>query len=187
MTTRPLPRPGTRSLAAALAVVLVAVALAGCGAAVSPAPEPAVTPRPTVSPAVEATRLRLDAALRMAGFGLVESRAAARPPEPAAFGPIGRFTFGVPLAAEAAPVLVAVYEFADPAAARAGAETMAAFVASGPGSVTHPPDSRFVIGVLGSTVVFHAWSPANAADPAAADKIAAALATVGTQVVVAPR
>ena len=77
--------------------------------------------------------------------------------------------------------LIVIYEFASPAAAAAAAEEQAAYVASGVGRVQFPPDSRFIIRVVGATAVFFAWSPANSPDPRT-ESIPAALESLGTGV-----
>jgi hypothetical protein len=72
-----------------------------------------------------------------------------------------------------------IYEFANPAAATTAAEEQARYVASGIGRVQFPPDTRFVIRVVGATAVFFAWSPANSPDPRT-ESIPAALESLGT-------
>lgn len=79
--------------------------------------------------------------------------------------------------------ILVIYELASPTAAGAAAEAQAAYVASGIGRVQFPNDSRFVIRVVGSTVVFFTWSPAGSPD-ARTSAIATALETLGLGVAV---
>jgi hypothetical protein len=51
--------------------------------------------------------------------------------------------------------------------------------------VQFPPDVRFVLRQVDSTLVFYPWSPASSPDPKTAD-LAAAIATVGTEVPIPP-
>jgi hypothetical protein len=78
---------------------------------------------------------------------------------------------------------VSVYEFADVAAATTAGREQADYVASGPGRVQFPINTRFVIRQLGTTIVFYAWSPDNSPDPRTAD-IEAALETLGTGIAI---
>jgi hypothetical protein len=76
---------------------------------------------------------------------------------------------------------ISIYEFSDGAAAEAAARAQADYVGSPIGRVQFPPDSQFTIRVVGPTVVFHAYSPANSSDPGAA-RIPVDLATLGSGV-----
>jgi hypothetical protein len=172
-----------------LAAVAAAWLLDGCSGA--PAPTPALAPAPSASiptsgsAATDETRRALEGALRAAGFALETSQVPRRPPEPAGFEPLARVTLRAPLAADASGGLITIYEFADgPAAADAGA-SLAAYLGSGPTRIQYPPDARLVLRRVGSTLVFFSWSPTNAPDPRTAD-LAAAIATVGTEIPIRP-
>jgi hypothetical protein len=162
---------------------LAAAALlaAGCGPVATPLPALVETPRPTTSPAVAATQVQLDAALRARGIVLQATELAVRPGEPPSFAAVPRTAFRAILADDPDGGLIVVYEFPDPAAAATGATQLAAFVTSGPGRVQYPPDVRHVLRQVGSTLAFFPWSPASSPDPRTAD-VAAAVATVGTEV-----
>lgn len=166
---------------ALVALAVVALLAAGCRPAATRAPEPDPTPRPTISPAVGATQVQLDGALRARGLALETTEILVRPGEPASFAAVPRTAFRAVLADDPAGGLIVVYELPDSAAAATAAAELAAYVTSGPGRVQYLPDVRLVIRQVGSTVVFFPWSPASSPDARAAD-VAAAVATVGTEV-----
>ncbi len=192
--SRPRPRAGRRagvaaggSVAVAVAwrrlvlVTVAALALVGCRAAATRPPEPASTPRPTISPAVAATRVQLDGALRARGLVVEPTELTVRPGEPPSFAGVPRTAFRAILPDDPAGGLIVVYELPDAGAAAAAATELATHVTSGPGRVQYPPDVRFVLRQVGSTLVFYPWSPGSSLDPRTAD-VAAAVATVGTEV-----
>ncbi len=164
------------ALAAAAALLL-----AGCGPAATRPPEPDPTPGPTISPAVGATQVQLDGALRARGLVLEATELLARPGEPPSLAAVPRTAFRAILPDDPAGGLIVVYELPDLAAAETAAAELAAHVTSGPGRVQYPPDVRHVIRQVGATIVFFSWSPASSPDPRTAD-VAAAVATVGTEV-----
>ena len=174
---------GRRAAGAALSIVL-AMILAGCGAGASVDP-PATFPPTTFGPGeatgadVAATRAELARAFGALSLQLADPQVPHRPAESTAFAAARRAVFQVVLPDDAAHGFVSVYEFADQPAAAAAGRDQAAYVASGPGRVQFPPDSRFVIRQVGRTVVFFAWSPLNSPDRRTGD-IQTALETVGT-------
>jgi hypothetical protein len=180
---------GRRIVARAAAAALIAVAialgglLAGCGTATParPATGQLPTARPTTSAAVAATLQRLDSAARASGLGLAPALAEIRPAEPPSFAAVPRWPFQALLPEDPSGGYFVIYEFPDPAGAAAGGRDLAAYVASGPGRVQYPPDVRFVLRQVGSTLVYYPWSPASSPDPRTPD-LAAALASVGTEV-----
>ncbi len=167
----------------ALVVLLLALGLvvAGCRAAATSPPEPDPTPRPTISPAVAATQVQLDGALRARGLVLQQTELTVRPGEPPSFAGVPRTAFRAILPDDPAGGLIVVYELPGPGAAATAATDLAAHVTSGPGRVQYPPDVRLVLRQAGSTVVFFPWSPASSPDSRTAD-LAAAVASVGTEV-----
>lgn len=173
-----------RSTRAAIGATLVAGLLAaGCGTA--PAIDRPATFPPTTFGAgvatgadVAATRAELAGALGALSLQLTNPQVPHRPGESPAFATAPRAVFQVVLPDDPVHGFVSVYEFADDAAAAAAGRDQATYVASGPGRVQFPPDSRFVIRQVGPTVVFFAWSPANSPDPRTAE-IQKALETVG--------
>jgi len=164
-----------------LALVVAAMLVGGCRPAATRAPQPDPTPRPTISPAVEATQVQLAGALQARGIVLEATQLVARPGEPPALAAVPRTAFRAILPDDPAGGLIAVYELPDLVAAATAAADLAAHVTSGPGRVQYPPDVRHVIRQVGSTVVFFAWSPASSPDARTAE-VAAAVATVGTEV-----
>ncbi len=161
--------------------VLVALAAAGCATRSAPVAEPIPTPHATPSPAVVATQVQLETALRARGLVLQATDLVVRPGDPPSMMDVPRTAFRAVLPDDPEGGLIVVYELADPGAAAAAAADLAAYVTSGPGRVQHPPDTRFVIRQVGSTIVFVAWSPASSPDPRTA-AMAAAVASVGTEV-----
>jgi hypothetical protein len=174
-------RRGLPLLALVALVAAAALLVGGCRPAATRAPAPDPTPRPTISPAVGATQVQLDGALRARGLVLEATGLFARPGEPPSFAAVPRTTFRAILPDDPAGGLVMVYELPDVAAAATAAAELAAHVTSGPGRVQYPSDVRHVIRQVGSTIVFFPWSPASSPDARTA-AVAAAVATVGTEV-----
>lgn len=173
-----------RSTRAAFAATLVAGLLAaGCGTAPAidrPATFPPTTfgPDETTGPDAAATRDELARVLGAADLELTSPQVPYRPGESNRFAAAPRDVYQVVLPDDPTHGFISVYGFADDAAAAAAGRDQATYIASGPGRVQFPPDSRFVIRQLGPTVVFFAWSPANSPDPRTAE-IQRALETVG--------
>lgn len=174
-------RGAGRRLVLGVAVAVVALVLVGCRAAATRPPEPDPTPRPTISPAVAATQVQLDGALRALGLVLQPTDLTVRPGEPPSFSAVPRTAFRAILPEDPAGELVVVYELPDPGAAAVAATELAAHITSGPGRVAYPPDVRFVLRQAGSTLVFFPWSPGSSPDARTPD-VAAAVATVGSEV-----
>jgi len=164
-----------------LALVAVALVLAACRPAATRPPQPDPTPRPTISPAVAGTQVQLEGALRARGLTLRATETTVRPGEPTSLATVPRTAFQAMLPDDPNGGLVVVYELPDAVAAATASADLAAHVTSGPGRVQYPPDTRFVLRQVGSTVVFFPWSPASSPDERTAD-VAAAVATVGTEV-----
>jgi hypothetical protein len=169
---------------AALSLALVA----GCGIGAS-APVAATFPPASFGPsagttaAVATTRAAIALALRPQGLALVDPRVPFRPAEAPRFAATARAVFQVVLPDDPSHGFISVYEFPDPSAAAGAAHEQAAYVASGPGQVQFPPDSRFVLRQLDTTVIFFAWSPANSPDSRTA-QIQPALETLGIPIAV---
>jgi hypothetical protein len=168
-------------LVALVALAALAAVLAGCGAAATRPPAPDPTPRPTISPAVAATQVQLEGALRARGLTLEATELDVRPGEPPALSAVPRTALRAILPDDPAGGLIVVYELPDPAAAASAATELAAYVTSGPGRVQYPPDVRHVLRQVGSTIVFFPWSPGSSPDARTAD-VAAAVAAVGSEV-----
>lgn len=173
----------------ALVAVLIATGglLAACAGA-APAGrtlEPLPTARSTVSPAVQTTLVEVEGALRANGLVLLPTLTTIRPAEPPSFAGVARWPFQAVLPNDPAGGYFVIYEFADLAFAAEGGRDLAAYITSGPGRVQFPPDVRFVLRQVGSTLVFYPWSPASSPDPKTPD-LAAALASVGSEVPIPP-
>jgi hypothetical protein len=175
-----------RATVAGWAVVVLLAAGCGIGAnstgTASFAP-PTVGPSMATTAAVSETRAALVAALAAKGLQLSEPKVPFLPPESASLASAPRAVYQVVLPADPAHGFVSVYEFADAAAATTAGREQADYVASGPGRVQFPINTRFVIRQVGTTIVFYAWSPDNSPDPRTAD-IQAALETFGTGIAI---
>lgn len=171
--------------ALALLLALLAPAAVGCGQGATAAAPPVPTSQPTISPSVDATRLQLDGALRARGIVMQATNQFVQPGEPPSLGDVPRTAFRAVLPGDPSGGLIVVYDLPDSAVAATRAAELAAHVASGPGRIQYPPDARFVIRQVGATIVFFPWSPSSSPDPKTAD-VAAAVATVGTEVPIPP-
>jgi hypothetical protein len=166
---------------APLAALLVVVAVAACApAATTTFPPLGSTPGPA-GDATAATRDQVIAALAAAGVQAVEANRPFRPPEGALLAAARRTVLQVTLPDDPDGAWIVIYALGSPNDAEIAAKDHAAYIATGPGRVQFALDTRFVIQVVGSTVVFFSWSPANSPD-ARTGAVAQALATLGTQV-----
>ena len=176
--------PGGASASLAVLALAAAFLLAGCwGAALAPPPVPTgETPSPSVSAPMQAARVQLEGSLRAAGISLVDEEAPFRPAETAGLAAAPRIVLRAVLPDDPAQGRIVVYDLGDPQAAYAAAREMAAYLATGPGRVQFPPDARFALRLIGSTVVFSSWSAANAPDPADGERLMVLLDGVGIAV-----
>jgi hypothetical protein len=171
-----------------LVAALVALVAGGCGIAANTTGTTSFTP-PSVGPsigttaAVTGTRAAVAAALAAKSLQLGDPKVPFRPPESARLAAAARGVYQVVLPADPAHGFVSIYEFPDAAAAATAGKEQADYVASGPGRVQFPIDTRFVIRQLGTTIIFYAWSPENSPDPRTTD-IQSALETVGAAIAV---
>ncbi len=170
-------------------LVLAAGMLAGgCGIAASGTggasfPDVSFGPSTGTTAAVTETRGALAGVLGEKSLQLGDPKVPFRPPESARLAAAPRAVYQVLLPNDPGHGFVSVYEFPDPATAASAGLEQAAYVGSGPGRIQFPPDTRFVIRQVGTTIVFYAWSPANSVDVRAAD-IQPALETLGTGIAV---
>jgi hypothetical protein len=186
-----LTRTRRASVAVALAAfgALAALVGGGCGIGASNGsvatfpPESFGPSGATTTGAVLETRAAIATALGAKSLQLSDPKVPFRPPEAPRFAAAPRAVYQVQLPNDPAHGFISVYEFPDASAATTAATEQANYVGSGVGRVQFPPDSRFVIRQLGTTVIFYAWSPDNAPDPRAAE-IQAALETIGTAVAI---
>jgi hypothetical protein len=175
------------SLALAATFILAGGLFAGCagGAPAARTSGPLPTAPPSPSAAIEATLAQLDGALRAKGLFVESALTAVRPAEPPSFAGVPRRPFHAVLPDDPAGGYFFIYEFPGAALAADGGRDLAAYIASGPGRVQYPPDVRFVLRQVGSTLVFYPWSPASSPDRRTPD-LAAALASVGMDVPIPP-
>jgi hypothetical protein len=177
--------PNRRALGVAIVVVaglLVIVALVGGaqppGSATFPPAGATTGPAGGVTAATRGDVIR---ALSAQGLQAEDAAAPYRPAEASAFATAPRIVVRAILPDDPDHGLIVIYEFESPVAANAAAEEQAAYIASGVGRVQFPPDSRYVIRVVGSTAVFFTWSPATSPDARTAS-IGTALETIGSGV-----
>ncbi|MEO8273078.1 MAG: hypothetical protein ABI620_03345 [Chloroflexota bacterium] len=168
---------------AALLAAAVLTAGACAGVTRTTFPPPGSSPAP-VGDRTSATIIAVTGALAAAGLPSTVANRQYRPPEGALLAAAPRSVVQATLPDDPAHGFVVVYAFASPIAARAAADDQAAYVASGIGRVQFAPDARFMLRVLGSTVIFFWWSPGAALD-ARAPSIEDALSTIGDAVEVA--
>ncbi|MFL5680276.1 MAG: hypothetical protein ACJ77B_06715 [Chloroflexota bacterium] len=172
----------------AAAALVVAVGVSGCGVGASGSstvtfPPESFGPSAATTGAVATTRAAIAAALGTKNLQLDDPKVPYRPPEAASFAAARRAVFQAVLPNDQSHGFISVYEFTDPASAAAAGGEEARYLGSGPGRVNFPPDTRFVMRQLGTTVLLYAWSPDNSPDPRTKD-IQPALETIGTPIAV---
>jgi hypothetical protein len=165
-----------------LGLLLAAIlATAACAAASRTTFPPAGSSPAPVGDATAATRGQVIAALAAVGLQAVDANRAHRPPEGPLLAAAPRSILQAALPDDPSHGFVVIYALSSDAAAATAAADHAAYIASGIGRVQFPADSRFVLRVAGSTVVFFSWSPGVALDERTR-LIEDALGTVGTGV-----
>lgn len=174
---------GTAARPARLALLLVAAMLFTTACAARPRttfPPLGSSPAP-VGEATSATKGQIVAALAAVGLQAVDANRAHRPPEGPLLAAAPRSILQATLPDDPAHGFIVIYALPSSTAAQAAAADHAAYIASGIGRVNFAFDSRFVLRVAGSTVVFFHWSPGAALDDRTR-LIEDALGTVGTEV-----
>ncbi len=180
----PAPRggpPGWFILIAigSLAVGAVLVLLSALGITmVGPRPEPTIVPP---GQAAQRTWDQVAAALGEASFQVQDPVTQFRPGESPALQDVPRRLLQVILPSDPAGGYVVIYELPTNGEAERVGQEFAAYLATGPGAIQYPRDSRFVLQRAGQTLVFYPWSAEANPDPRLPD-LAAALETVGTPV-----
>jgi hypothetical protein len=168
---------------AVVAIVVIAALVGGSnppGGATFP---PAGATTGTAGGAAAVTRAEVVRALAAQGLQVEDATRPFRPAEAPAVATAPRIVVRAILADDPDHGLIVVYELSSPQAASAAAAEQATYIASGVGRVQFPNDARFVLRVVGSTVVFFSWSPAGSPDPRTA-AIATALETLGLAVTI---
>lgn len=149
------------ALRAAVPLALV-FAIAGCGTARQGPTYPPAGATPLA--ATTETAAALPAVTRALGSSGLEVASAAqpyRPPEGPWLAAAPRTVLELDAPGQGAVGFIVVYGFGSAADAAAAAADQAAYVARPTGRVYFPIDARFVIRVLGNTVVFFTWSPGS--------------------------
>jgi len=167
-------------------LLVLAFVVAACGSVTTRSTFPPLgsTPQPA-GDAVDATSQAVAAALAGAGLQARPSVRAYRPPEGPLLAAAPRTVLDVPLPNDPDPEAIVIYAFPTPEAATAAARDHAAYLETGTGGINRPPGTRYVIQVVGSTVVFFSWLPAASPNPGTAT-IAQTLATIGESIPVSP-
>jgi hypothetical protein len=170
----------------AIAVVSLALLVAACAPTTTRTTFPPLgsSPRPAGAATGAATQ-QVISALAGAGLQAVDSVRANRPPEGALLAAAPRTVLEVQLLDDPEPNVIVLYALGSPEAAVAAAKDHAEFLRSPTGGINRPPGTRYVIQVVGSTVIFFDWLPASSPDPGTAT-IAQTLATLGEAIPVAP-
>lgn len=169
---------------ASVVALLLIVALASGRVAAPGAPTfpPVGATTAPAGPAAASTRAALADALGAQGLQLEDVVTAYRPAEAPRVAVAARLVVRVIVPADPDHGRILIYEFRDTGAATAAAQEQAAYVSSGVGRVQFPPQTQFTLRVVGSTVLFYAFSTADVPDPERASGIATALAALGFEV-----
>ena len=147
-------------LRVALLLALVLAATAGCagGTTRSTFPPLGTTPQPA-GDSTAAARAEVVGALAELGLQATEAVRSYRPPEGPLLAAAPRTVLQATLPDDPSHGFIVIYAFSSPTEAGEAARDHAAYVSTGPGGIQYPPGTRFVLRVVGSTVVFFHWSP----------------------------
>ena len=158
---RPPTRPITR-LAVSLAAVFLLAACTGPSARTT-FPPLGVTP-PPAGEATAAARAEVIRALGEVGLQAVDSVRSYRPPEGPLLAAAPRTVLQASLPDDPSHGFIVLYAFGSPTAASAAARDHAEYLSSNTTKSLYPFGTRFVLRVVGSTVVFFHWSPEVSTD-----------------------
>lgn len=139
------------------------------------------TPAPA-GDATSATRQQVVAALAAVGLQAVDAIRPYRPFEGPLLSAAPRTVLQA-LPDDSIHGNVVIYALGSDAAAQAAASDHASYIALNTSKVNFPPGSRFVLQLVGSTVLFFTWSPGNSLDPRL-QSIEEALSRLGTAVAI---
>ena len=146
-------------------LLAVVVAAAACGGA-TPAttfPPPGTTPQPA-GDATAAASAEVIGALAELGLQATDAVRSYRPPEGPLLAAAPRTVLQAGLPEDPTHGYIVIYLFSSPLDAAAAARDQAAYVSTGPGRINFPPGTRFVLRIVGPTVVFFHWSPEVSTD-----------------------
>ena len=139
----------------------------------------AATPRPSAGTVAQGTVRALRDALAIGRYDLEPATRTYQPAQPASLITVPRSVYQVRLS-DPDDGVVLIYELADPEAARAAAQDLAGYLASGPGMINYPGDASFHVAHLGSAVILTWFSPSRSGDPEAAQGAFDLISTVGS-------
>ncbi len=178
----------SRPLRLAACAVTVMLALVACSSTDRPTVQadevPLPTPMRSFGASVSAAIGELEAALVPTGARLDVASGAYRPSEPASLLQAPRAVLRADLA-DSDDGYIVIYQASGVPTARAYADDLATYLASGFGQTNYPADTQFWVSVLDDTVIFTAWSSRRSDDPARAEAVFDAVAMVGEPVEVA--
>jgi hypothetical protein len=163
-----------------LLVSVVAVATGCTGTAHATFPPLGSTPGPAGNTTAAAAN-QVIGALAAVGLQAALTNRPYRPPEGPLLAAAPRTVLQVALPDDPGHGFIVVYSLIDAPGAEAAASDMAAYVSTGNGHIQFVANSHFVLRVIGSAVVFFAWSPDNAPD-ASTHLIEDALSSLGDPV-----
>jgi hypothetical protein len=136
---------------------------------------------PPTTAAADRTHTQVVRALEAAGLQVQDPLSQYRPGESPSLATAPRRLAQAVLPDDPQNGYVVIYELGSATAADEAGREMLAFVSKGPGSLSYPRDSQFVVQRVGPTLVFFTWSP-EVSPTGRAAAVAAALAAVGEPV-----
>ena len=139
------------------------------------------TPLRSFDASVSATIGLLQGAVGSIGSRLESSQRPYRPSEPRSLLQAPRVVMRADLA-DPDDGFVLIYDFDDPATARARGQELADYLGSGFGQTNFPVDAQFSVGTVDDTVVFTWWSRRRSAEPERAEAAFDAMAAVGERI-----
>lgn len=170
--------------AATVRVLCLAIVLALAAGACASGPRTTFPPLGATPGAAgdltDATEAHVIAALGAVGLPAAEATLPYRPPEGPLLAGAPRTVIQATLPEDPTGGFVVIYALQSPQAAEAAADDHVAYVSSNQGGI-FPRGSRFVVRLVGSTVVFFWWIPESAIDARTA-LIEEALLGVGSEV-----
>ncbi len=158
-------------------MILVLLPVLGIGVRIGSAP-PSIPP---TTAAADRTHTQVVRALEAASLQTQDPRTQYRPGESESLAVAPRRLVQAILPDDPQNGYVVIYELPSATAADEAGREMLAFASKGPGSMSYPRDSQFVMQRVGPTLVFFTWSPEVSGTGGAA-AVAAALTAVGEPV-----
>ncbi len=132
--------------------------------------------------AAATTRGLVAGALAAAGLQAEDVLSPYRPAEAARLAASPRIVLRAVIPSDPDRGRVVIYELLTTGDAATAGREQAAYVSSGVGRIQFPSDSRFTIRIVGTTVVFYAWTEASSPDVERAAAVSTALGTLGVGV-----